>query len=33
VLVDGADIYVIRERENFEDLVRGERIVELKPAR
>ncbi len=30
ILVDGATAHVIRERENFEDLIRGERIVELK---
>ncbi|HEY6419956.1 MAG TPA: diaminopimelate decarboxylase [Candidatus Binataceae bacterium] len=30
ILVDGADVYVIRERDSFEDLVRGEKIVELK---
>ena len=30
VLVDGADAHVIRERESFEDLIRGEKIVELK---
>jgi diaminopimelate decarboxylase len=30
ILVDGADAHVIRERENFEDLIRGEKIVELK---
>ncbi|HTY55326.1 MAG TPA: diaminopimelate decarboxylase [Candidatus Binataceae bacterium] len=30
VLVDGSDLHVIRERETFEDLVRGEKIVELK---
>lgn len=30
ILVDGADVHVIRERENFEDLVRGEHIVTLK---
>jgi diaminopimelate decarboxylase len=33
VLVDGAEFHVIRERESFEDLVRGEHIVDLKPAR
>lgn len=32
ILVDGADAHVIRERESFEDLVRGEHIVELKTA-
>ena len=30
ILVDGADAHVIRERENFEDLIRGEKIVDLK---
>jgi diaminopimelate decarboxylase len=30
VLVDGADAHVIRERESFEDLIRGEHIVTLK---
>ena len=30
VLVDGAEAHVIRERESFEDLIRGEKIVELK---
>ncbi len=32
ILVDGADVHVIRERESFEDLIRGEQIVTLKPA-
>ena len=32
ILVDGADAHVIRERESFEDLVRGEHIVKLKQA-
>jgi diaminopimelate decarboxylase len=32
ILVDGADAHVIRERESFEDLVRGENIVTLKQA-
>ncbi|MDO8434627.1 MAG: diaminopimelate decarboxylase [Candidatus Binatus sp.] len=32
ILVDGADAHVIRERESFDDLVRGENIVTLKPA-
>ena len=32
VLVDGADVHVIRERESFEDLIRNEHIVTLKPA-
>jgi len=30
LLVDDSDVHVIRERESFEDLIRGERIVELK---
>jgi diaminopimelate decarboxylase len=30
ILVDGADAHLIRERESFEDLVRGEHIVVLK---
>jgi diaminopimelate decarboxylase len=30
ILVDGADVHVIRERESFEDIVRGEHIVTLK---
>ncbi len=30
VLVDGAEAHVIRERETFEDLIRGEKVVELK---
>lgn len=30
ILVDGAEAHLIRERENFEDLVRGEKLVELK---
>src|ERR1700722_18406313 len=30
ILVDGADAHVIRERDTFEDMIRGERIVELK---
>jgi len=30
VIVDGARFHVVRERENFEDLVRGERIVPLR---
>src|SRR5216683_1324644 len=30
ILVDGADAHVIRERESFDDLVRGENIVTLK---
>ena len=32
ILVDGADAHVIRERESFEDLVRGEHIATLKQA-
>ena len=32
ILVDGAEVHVIRERESFEDLIRGEHIVTLKPA-
>jgi len=30
ILVDDADAHVIRERENFEDIVRGEKLVELR---
>jgi len=30
ILVDGADAHVIRARETFEDLVRGEKIIDLK---
>ncbi len=30
ILVDGADAHVIRERETFEDLIRGEKMVDLK---
>ncbi len=30
ILVDGADAHVIRERDTFEDIIRGEKIVELK---
>jgi diaminopimelate decarboxylase len=30
VVVDGARFYVVRERENFDDLVRGEHIVPLR---
>jgi diaminopimelate decarboxylase len=33
ILVDGADVHVIRDRDDFEDQVRGEHIVELKAAR
>ena len=32
VLIDGADVHVIRERDSFEDLIHGEHIVELKTA-
>ena len=32
VLIDGADVHVIRERDSFEDLVRDEHIVDLKTA-
>ena len=32
VLVDGADVHVIRERDTFEDQIRGEHIVDLKTA-
>jgi len=30
ILVDGADAHVIRERDTFEDIIRGEKIIELK---
>ncbi len=30
LLVDDTDVHVIRERESFEDIIRGEKIVELK---
>jgi len=30
VLVDGAEAHVIRERETLEDLIRGEKLIELK---
>jgi diaminopimelate decarboxylase len=30
LLVDGSEVHVIRERESFADLIRGEHIVELK---
>ncbi len=30
ILVDGSEAHVIRERESFEDIIRGEKIVELK---
>ena len=32
ILVDGADVHVIRERDSFEDIVRGENVVTLKQA-
>jgi diaminopimelate decarboxylase len=32
ILVDGADVHVIRDRDSFEDQIRGEHIVDLKPA-
>jgi diaminopimelate decarboxylase len=31
IMVDGAQAHVVRERESFEDLVRGEKIVNLPP--
>jgi len=31
IMVDGAEAYVVRERESFEDLVRGEKIISLPP--
>jgi diaminopimelate decarboxylase len=31
IMVDGAEAYVVRERESFEDLVRGEKLVSLPP--
>jgi diaminopimelate decarboxylase len=31
IMVDGAEAHVVRERESFEDLVRGEKIVSLPP--
>ncbi|MGZ3619521.1 MAG: diaminopimelate decarboxylase [Candidatus Binataceae bacterium] len=31
IMVDGAEAHVVRERESFEDLVRGEKIVKLPP--
>ncbi len=31
LLVDGGETYVVRERESYEDLVRGEKIVRLAP--
>jgi diaminopimelate decarboxylase len=30
ILVDGADAHLIRERDTFEDLIRGEKIIELR---
>jgi diaminopimelate decarboxylase len=30
ILVDGADAHVIRERDSFEDIIRNEKIIELK---
>ena len=30
ILVDGAEAYLIRERDTFDDIIRGEHIVELK---
>ncbi len=30
ILVDGADVHLIRERDTFEDIIRGEKLVELK---
>ncbi|MGH8324324.1 MAG: diaminopimelate decarboxylase family protein, partial [Steroidobacteraceae bacterium] len=31
VIVNGAEFAVVRERDNFEDLIRGEKLVTLKP--
>ena len=31
IMVDGSEIHVVRERESFEDLVRGEKIINLPP--
>jgi diaminopimelate decarboxylase len=31
VLVDGSHWHIVRERETFDDLIRGEKLVELKP--
>jgi diaminopimelate decarboxylase len=31
VIVDGAEFHIVRERESFEDLVRGEKLVRLRP--
>ena len=31
IMVDGAEAHVVRERESFEDLVRGEKILNLLP--
>jgi len=33
ILVDGAGVHVIRERETFDDLVHGEHVVDLKSSR
>ena len=30
VLVDGADVHIIRDRDTFDDMIRGEHIVELR---
>jgi diaminopimelate decarboxylase len=30
ILVDDTDAHLIRERDTFEDLVRGEKIIELR---
>ena len=30
ILVDGADAHLIRERDTFEDIIRGEKIIELR---
>ena len=32
IMVDGADVHVIRDRDSFEDQIRGEHIVDLKTA-
>jgi diaminopimelate decarboxylase len=31
IMVDGAEIHLVRERDSFEDLVRGEKIISLPP--
>ena len=31
IMVDGAEAYLVRERESFDDLVRGEKLVNLPP--